>query len=245
MKFKPLCLAMVTAGIMAIASSAHASPIMSVTISDEDGTNSSSHTINPTWNTSTSNVHTTTGSNSWGGLTINSASFDPDPVVTFDFTTVNTSSKNKTYTFSFNEDLIPSLTGLIDSHAELTGVLTDTNGDAGAFVNTVASRKLLESFDVDVNGTQVPKNVDIGTSITTVGTQFFSQSGTLNCVANCETMSAVVSFVLSKGDTVHFTGMVSQFSAETISPVPAPGAAWLFGSALAGLISFRRRQQNV
>lgn len=46
------------------------------------------------------------------------------------------------------------------------------------------------------------------------------------------------------GPVASTTGSQSYVATLTTSPVPVPGAVWLFGSAMAGLISFNRRQAN-
>lgn len=249
MKLKPLYLAIATAGLMALANSANAAtitdPYVSVTISNEDGSGSATHdfstlTWTPVVNTPDILLTSTTGlgwQSDSAKFKINSASYDKDPQLNFSVTATNNSTVNKTYSFSYNTPFDPILVGEIDSHAELHGTLLDSNLSGSAFVKPVTGTPfILTSFDLDTNGDAIPKNVDVGTAFTVLNVmQTFVKDSTLNCTIACETMSAVLTFTLSKGDSVTFTGNVTQLAA-----VPVPGAVWLFGSALAGLLGLRR-----
>ena len=47
------------------------------------------------------------------------------------------------------------------------------------------------------------------------------------------------------GASKGYMAMISTVAAGTTSPVPVPGAVWLFGSAVAGMVGFGRRKASV
>jgi hypothetical protein len=174
-------------------------------------------------------------------FTIGNASFDPDPVLFFSASATNNGNTPLTYSFSFNTPLNPTLSGSINSHAELGLTLTDGLND-GATVQPLAGQLMLKSYDLYLNGTSISKNVDIGGLFTipsgTAGTSY-SADGSLLCTQACVTMSSVLSFTLTGRDSVGFSGKVVQ-----TAPVPVPAAALLFCSGLFGFLGFRRKQIN-
>jgi hypothetical protein len=258
MKFKPLCLALATAGIMALANVGHAAtivdPIVKLSIGDEFGNNPQSYDFSPNlvWVASPTTLpdillDTTKPGLAWhstdGALfTIGNAKYDKDPLLNFSVTATNNSLVTKSYTFSFETPLVPSLTGLIDSHAEMTMALTAPVGGTASVQPLFGAGTMLKSYDLMADGSSISKNVDIGTLFTTTGmatSSLISATSSLDCgTVGCENMVSVLTFTLTQGASVTFSGTVSQIAA-----VPVPGAVWLFGSALAGLIGLRRKQQ--
>jgi hypothetical protein len=258
MKFKPLCLALATAGIMALANVGHAAtigdPIVSISIGDEFGANLQSYDFSPklVWTPSPTTLpdivlNTTASGLAWqnggGTFKINNAMYDKDPALNFNVTATNNSSVTKSYTFSFETPLVPNLYGLVNSHAEITMALTA--GTTPASVQPLSGAgTMLKSFDLMTDGSSISKNVDIGTLFQTTGTatsSLISANSTLDCSSvGCENMISVLTFTLTKGASVTFNGIVSQVSA-----VPVPGAVWLFGSALLGMVGIRRKQKIV
>jgi hypothetical protein len=120
-----------------------------------------------------------------------------------------------------------------------------TAGTTPASVQPLISAvTMLKSFDLMTDGSSISKNVDIGTLFQTTGTatsSLISANSTLDCgTVGCENMISVLTFTLTKGATVTFNGIVSQ-----VTSVPVPGAVWLFGSALLGMVGIRRKQKNV
>lgn len=174
-------------------------------------------------------------------LTIGNAAFDPDPVLFFSANATNKTANPLAYSFSFNTPLLPNLTGKINSHAELGVTLTDGYDDGAQVQPLAGDNFMLKSWDLYGDGSSVSKNVDIGTAFAiasgTAGTNF-SADNSLFCNPSdpCVTMSARLSFTLTAQDSVGFSGKVVQ------TPVPLPGAVWLFGSALLGLVGTRRKQ---
>ena len=265
MKFKPLCLAMVTAGIMAIGSSAHASPIanpiVSVSIGDESGANMVAHTFGSlNWLASPTTLPdilldlTPTGrfwQNDGATFNLDNAKYDKDPQLNFAVTAFNGSSVTKSYTFSFETPLVPNLVGTITSHAEMTIALTAPTTGPASVQPLFGAGTMLKSHDLYSDGSSISKNVDIGTLFQSTGgtatsASIYANSSLFCAAAGCENMVSVLTFTLTKGASVTFTGLVSQVdNSPTLPAVPVPGAAGLFGSALTGLISFRRKQQNV
>jgi hypothetical protein len=197
-------------------------------------------------------LDTTTPGLAWqnggGTFKINNAMYDKDPALNFNVTATNTSSFTKSYTFSFETPLVPNLYGLVNSHAEMTMALTAGATTPALVQPLFGAGTMLKSFDLMTDGNSISKNVDIGTLFQTTGTgtgtatsSLISANSTLDCgTVGCENMISVLTFTLTKGASVTFNGLVSQVAA-----VPVPGAVWLFGSALLGMVSIRRKQQIV
>jgi len=181
----------------------------------------------------------------WGSSAefyIGDLKYDADPALSFDFTLTNNTAFNQVYSISYNTPLFPGLTGNIDSSANLTAVLNDVGGVAGAKITPAnGNGNIMRSWDITANQNQISKNVDIGNAFTIVsgtGTQNWSAINSLYCSSAdaCETMSTVLTLTLSKGDSVRLYGDVTQ-----VAEVPVPAAAWLFASGL-GLLSGLRRK---
>lgn len=184
-----------------------------------------------------------------GTVSVNSFDSKSDPSTTFAFAATNNTDNPLTYSFSFNSALSPPLTSTILSASSLGETLS--RSDAGtAYVNPIGNNLLLTAFDIKQDGTQVPKNVDIGTGFShlfssagTVVNNEGTKNGTLDCGSaagnGCVTMSGVLSFVLSPHSAVGISGTLTQ----TPSTVPVPSSVWLFGSALAGIGAFGRRRR--
>ena len=173
-------------------------------------------------------------------FTINSAEAIPDPLLFFAGSATNNTNAPLSYSIAFNSPLLPNLLGPVNSHAELGLSLTDGLNDGATIQPTSLSGKMLTSFDLDTNGTPIPKNVDIGDLFSILGgtsTTTFSKDNSLVCSSACVTMSAIMSFTLTGQDTVGFSGKVVQ-----VAPVPLPAAALLFGSGLLGLAGALRKK---
>lgn len=168
--------------------------------------------------------------------------FDADPMLSFDFTLENNTAFNQVYSIYYNTPLFPSLSGNIDSSANLTAVLSDVGGVAGARITPAnGNGNILRSWDITEQQNQISKNVDIGTAFNIAsgtGIQNWSAVNSLYCSSadECEIMSTVLTLTLSKGDSVRLYGDITQ-----VSEVPVPAAAWLFASGL-GLLSGARRK---
>lgn len=268
MKNNALFLAMGLAGLMSVADSANAALSFAVTIQQTDdngnlvgtaGTRTWDLTTQ-SWSPTTTDGHTLNdlvNTLSWrnGGTSLtDSASFivgnltyDVDPSLSFDATFTNNTAFNQTYSVSYNTPLSPSLSGLINSSANLTAQLTDAGGIGGAFVKPGnGNGNIMRSWDLTVAGNEISKNVDIGSQLVILngtGSNSWSASNTLICGtagSACETMTTTLTFTLSKGDKVRLFGDLTQVAA-----VPVPAAVWLFGSVLAGFMSLRRKQQKM
>jgi hypothetical protein len=187
---------------------------------------------------------------SWGSaaeIYINDLKYDADPELIFDFTLNNNTAYNQTYSISYNTPLEPTLSGLINSSAYLTAVLTDVAGNPGAKIAPVlGNSKIMRSWDITSDQDLISKNVDIGTTFSIASgtaTTNWSAVNTLVCgtgIDACETMSTVLTLTLSKGDKVKLSGKVEQIEA-----VPLPSSALLLGSMLALLGGMRRRREAV
>jgi hypothetical protein len=176
--------------------------------------------------------------------------FDPDPVLLLAGSAVNNGTSALLYTFSFNAPMSPALTGLINSSAVLGVTLTDGGTDGASLTPFGSDLYMLESVDFFGSGAsfgQLSKNVDVGTAlqvfagaVSPITAQTFNKSGTLTCVIACTTMSARMSFVLSPGDAMSFSGRITQ----DVAPVPVPAAFWLLCSGLGALGAAARRRST-
>lgn len=217
-----------------------------------NATTTNGHTLNDLISTTTRWKNGGASGPAWGSAAefyVNDLTFDVDPSLSFDFTLTNNTAFNQVYSVFYNTPLLPNLTGTVNSSANLTAVLTDVGGVAGAKMTPAnGNGSIMRSWDLTVNQNQISKNVDIGSAFTIIGgsaSNTWSAINTLECGTGadaCETMSTMLTLTLSKGDSVRLYGSVVQEMAE---PVPAPAAVWLFGSAIATLIGLRRRSRKV
>lgn len=267
MNKKSLSIMLGVVGIFAAAQSANAAPVtvkVAIQQTNEDGTLVEGDRTSKTWDLGSESLWVPTAEDAevkdlistelrWKnkqGLDfgtaaefyVNDLKYDPDPLLSFDFTLVNNTAFNQTYSVAYNAPLQPLLTGLINSSSNLTAELTDLNGNNSARVSPLAGSTILRAFDLTVNDTEIPKNVDVGNSFTIgagTGTKSWSAVNTLVCGTGdfaCENMSAVLTVTLTKGDKVRLYGQVEQIQA-----VPVPSSALLLGSVLALFAGVRRK----
>jgi hypothetical protein len=163
--------------------------------------------------------------------------WDSDPALVFSASATNATASTQTYTFTFSTVMNPNLLGTINSHAQLGVTLTD-GGDGVVSLSPSGSLFMLTSYDLDTNGAHVPKNVDlVNAPITVEGLSSYAKDSSLICNVSCTTMYATLSFTLSAGDSVGFSGKITQ------TAVPLPAAGLLFGSSLLGLFGIGRRRK--
>lgn len=214
-------------------------------------TTTDGHTLNDLISTSTRWKNGGTSS-AWGSAAefyIHDLTFDVDPSLSFDFTLANNTAFTQVYSVYYNTPLLPNLTGTVSSSANLTAVLTDAGGTAGARIAPAnGNGNIMRSWDLTVNQNQISKNVDIGSAFSVTSgsaTRNWSAINALECGLGgdaCETMSTVLTLTLSRGDSVRLYGGLVQ---EQAAVVPLPGAVWLFGSLIGLLVGIRRKQRSV
>lgn len=212
-------------------------------------TTTEGHVLNDLISTSLKWKNGTGGFDTTAGMYVNDLTFDVDPVLSFDFTLANNTSFNQTYSLSYNTPLFPNLTGVVNSSANLTAVLKDTGGLAGAKITPAnGNGNIMRSWDLTVDQNQISKNVDIGSLFSIASgtaTKNWTAVNTLDCGFGngaCETMLTTLTLTLSKGDQVRLYGNVTQ---EQPSPVPLPAAVWFFGSAIAFLVGIGRKKKTI
>jgi len=206
-------------------------PAASASWSTPDAANPLLHVLNNpvTWSTADglSSFKVDSGLTQW----------DPDPSLVFSASATNDTGSAQTYTFTFSAPLTPNLLGTVASHAQLGVTLTD-GGDGVVNLSPAGSLFMLTSYDLDANGAHVSKNVDlVNAPITAEGLSAYAKDSSLICNASCTTMYATLSFTLSAGDSVGFSGKITQ------TAVPLPAAGLLFGSGLLGLVGIGRRRK--
>ncbi len=204
------------------------------------------HVLNDLISTSLRWKNGTGGFDTTAALYINDLTFDVDPTLSFDLSLANNTAFNQTYSISYNTPLFPNLTGEVNSSANLTAVLKDAGGVAGAKITPAnGNGNIMRSWDLTVDQNQISKNVDIGSLFSIASgtaTRNWSAVNTLDCGTGggaCETMLTTLTLTLSKGDQVRLYGNVTQ---EQPSPVPLPAAVWFFGSAIAFLVGIGRKK---
>jgi hypothetical protein len=187
-------------------------------------------------------------------FTFSGANFDPDPVLFFSASATNSGLTPLLYSFTFSAPLIPTLSGAVNSYAELGITLTDGLNDGATVAVPTGNGHLLRSWDL-IGPTLDPisKNVDVGEEFSIpaqgiynpilgyyvhTGGMTSATSGSLICGVPCLTMAATLSFVLSPQDSAGFSGKIVQ----TLAPVPVPGALLLMGSGLLGWLGLGRRR---
>lgn len=167
---------------------------------------------------------------------------DTDPVISASFDVVNNTGATQWYTMIFTLPIAPAITPSSVIGGSVGVTLTDTNG-SGA---TLSSAGGLSIYQAQIDGATVetllddPYNLAAGTFLSSVDSASFgnpipSQSGP----QALSTIGLRFDFNLSAGDRAAFT---SVFVVEP-NPVPLPATAWLFGSAVAGLIGLRAKRK--
>jgi|GEM_PF-5569038 len=267
MNKKTLCAFIGSAGLLFAAHLAHAAPVslkVEIQQTNDDGSLVNGLKTSKTWDLSDESLWMPTSEDpevfdlistslkwknksslafgSAAEVYINDLKYDADPLLSFDITLMNNTAFNQTYSLSYNTPLLPMLTGMVNASSQLTAILTDANNNGAAKIAPLAGSTILQAFDITVNGSEIPKNVDIGNSFSIGGgtaSKNWSAVNTLVCGTGdfaCETMSAVLTLTLSKGDKVRLYGEVEQIQA-----VPVPSSAILLGSMLALLAGVRRK----
>lgn len=176
------------------------------------------------------------------GFTINLDSMNGniDPVLGFGLGATNTSGGIKTFAFAFSLPL-GGLTGAIDTVAQLGTTLTAFTSSGGSVFATSGGGTIVDSQDIRLSPfSTVDKGVDIGAGLS-IGSQGTIQNienatSSINLVGGYDIMSVIVAFGLTDDTGVGFSGFVEQ------TAVPIPGAVWLFGSGLIGLVGMARRK---
>lgn len=166
---------------------------------------------------------------------------DTDPVISASFDVVNNTGATQWYTMIFTLPIAPAITPSSVIGGSVGVTLTDANG-GGA---TLSSAGGLSIYQAQIDGATVetlldnPYSLSAGTFLSSVDSASFgipipSQAGP----QALSTIGLRFDFNLSAGDRAAFT---SVFVVEP-NPIPLPAAAWLFGSAVAGLIGFRAKR---
>ncbi len=212
-------------------------------------TTTDGHVLNDLISTSLRWKNGAGGFDTTAGVYVNNLTFDVDPVLSFDFTLTNNTAFNQTYSLSYNTPLFPNLSGVVNSSANLTAVLKDAGGLAGAKITPAnGNGNIMRSWDLTLDQNQISKNVDIGSFFSIASgtaTNNWTATNTLDCGTGggaCETMLTVLTLTLSKGDQVRLYGDVTQ---EQPTVVPLPASVWFFSSAIAFLMMRMRRKKAV
>ncbi len=192
--------------------------------------------------TNATSINSQMGTLMWnvGGNTVSvsSLSGNADPILGFG---VGASTGAMGATFGFNFDLPVAIEGPILATSSMNYSLTATTS-AGAQITAPVSGNVLSAneFDSSVGGLGfLNKGVDIGETyfVTGIGSggQTFNASNSFVGSLDYDLMSLEIDFGLSPNSIVGITGVVTQ----TVVPVPA--AAWLFASALLGMVGIKRK----
>jgi hypothetical protein len=193
--------------------------------------------------TSTTGRANPDGSFSWAGngaaVSILNVSGNSDPILGFSVA-ASTGASAQTFAFTFN--LPVAISGPIASHSKVSYSLT-ANSAAGAQIQPLSGHTVIaQEVDTTVGGlSPLNKNVDVGDTFfftggpNTINSPVYEKFGSLTGNLQYDMMSVTLTFSLSANSSVGVSGFVEQ------TAVPVPAAAWLMGSALAGLFGVRRR----
>lgn len=173
-----------------------------------------------------------------------SITVDTDPSIFFGLTATNFSDEIKQFGFVVPPSAI-NLTGPTIIKASIAGGITDNNNN-GVTIEPV----ILDKIQWNITDLGKPKQYQWGVgpkdtqgpqpgfgSFSYVGEVLAATAGPLSPVTFGET----VAFFLSPGDTA---ALVGKCSVNAVSVIPLPGAIWLMGSGLLGLLGWRRLKRN-
>jgi len=156
-----------------------------------------------------------------------------DPFIDSTFTITNLTGGTRTFNVSFGLPVSPAFSPAFKSG--LLGIdFVDTNGDGSASVT-------FNSWDGLIDGASAMNLFDASIPCSGVGC-----TGSIGPVSDGPLFHAAgvnsdigidLSFDLSAGDSIT---VATRFE---VTPVPAPAAAWLFGSGLLGLVGIARRKK--
>lgn len=167
---------------------------------------------------------------------VSSLSGNADPILGFG---VGATTGAAGASFGFNFDLPIALQGSIFAESSLGYTLTSLTS-AGAQITSLGPT-VLNAYELDTSPLglgALDKGVNVGTTFGFLGsgTQTTSFGATNTIVGDLayDLMAVELDFGLSANSIVGITGFVSQ------TEVPVPAAAWLFMSAVGGLLALRK-----
>ena len=141
------------------------------------------------------------------------------------------------YTFAISSPLAPAITGPANYKLDLSGSFADGASDGGSMGLGTATYGIMDG-QLDL-----ASFAGIGSAIASFPAggstpfSFTSVTGTVNCSVPCNDFGLLLSAKGSGGgDAMSFTGRLE------ITPVPAPGALWLMGTAFGLLGRYLRRR---
>lgn len=188
---------------------------------------------------------TTKTNNVWDSFVQLKAAGNVDPVMTYSFSAKNNSAANQTYTFSYGESIVPTISGDYFVNADIAGSVTRGNLTQNAQITPKLSKIQTLRLSTDGGLTFLNAGVDVGTTHTSsfktnpFGTDYAEAYGNLSGINYWQ---FDVSFILTPNkDAAALSG-----SAEIIAiPEPATYAGLMGGVTLLGAMMRRRRSAAV
>ncbi len=172
-----------------------------------------------------------------GASTMNGWTYDwtitasTNPFIESSFSVTNQTASTQTFDLFFSLPVSTTFAPGFKS-GELNFTFTDANGDGSASV-------VLNSWDGLIDGVSALQlftaSIPCSGTGCSGGIAPVSTGPVLHSAGVNSTLGLLLSFDLSAGDTVT---MDTRFE---VSPVPVPGAAWLFGSGLIAMLGFRKK----
>lgn len=194
--------------------------------------------------------------NPWKSTFTFTATGNVDPFMTYSFAARNNTGAAQTYTFTYGEALIPSISGLYDIYADIAGGVSNGTGlsvKADPTISDLAGdNDGLDEIQVlrlsaDGGATFVNAGVDVGLAIEASATSTYGvYSDALSTIAAIpfNYWEITTQFTLSPGrDTAAFTGFVEINPSEASIPEPSTYAL-LTGVFAAGYAALQRRRET-
>lgn len=194
--------------------------------------------------------------NPWKSTFTFTATGNVDPFMTYAFSAKNNTGVAQTYTFTYGEALIPSVSGLYDIYADIAGGVSNGTGSSvkvdPMISDLIGDNDGLDEIQIlrlstDGGATFVNAGVDVGLAIESATTSTYGvYADALSTIAATpfNYWEITTQFTLSPGkDTAVFTGFVEINPSEANIPEPSTYGL-LVGAIALGFAAMQRRRTS-